>query len=42
MSLLGPLYVEMNPGIIVDRNVSNIDAERAKLLGARGPTPVGW
>ena len=28
-------YVEMNPGIICERQVANIDAERGKLLGAR-------
>jgi P4 family phage/plasmid primase-like protien len=33
--LLGAFYAELNPGIIVDRVVSNIDAERGKLLGAR-------
>lgn len=34
-AVLGNFYREMNPGIIVDRRVSNIDAERGKLLGAR-------
>ncbi|PNH01584.1 putative helicase [Tetrabaena socialis] len=34
-SLLGPLYQEMEVGIITERQVSNIGAERAKLLGAR-------
>lgn len=35
-ALLGPLYREMNCAIICDgRRVCNIDAERAKLLGAR-------
>ncbi|PNH02251.1 putative helicase [Tetrabaena socialis] len=34
-SLLGSLYQEMEVGIITDRQVSNIGAERAKLLGAR-------
>ena len=35
MNVLGSFYVDMHPGIIVDRNVSNVDAERAKLLGSR-------
>lgn len=35
MSVIGPFYVEMNSGMIVDRQISNIDAERGKLLGAR-------
>ncbi|PNH01551.1 putative helicase [Tetrabaena socialis] len=34
-SLLGSLYQEMEVGIITERQVSNIGAERAKLLGAR-------
>ncbi len=35
-SVLGDaFYREMTCGIIVDRNVSNMDAERGKLLGAR-------
>jgi P4 family phage/plasmid primase-like protien len=33
--LMGGFYREMNPGVIVDRNVSNLDSERGKLLGAR-------
>jgi P4 family phage/plasmid primase-like protien len=33
--LFGSFYREMNPAIIVDRQVANIDAERGKLLGAR-------
>ena len=33
--LLGPLYVEMNCGIIINRQVANLDAERGKLFGAR-------
>ncbi len=33
--LLGDFYKEMNCAVIVDRNVCNIDAERAKLLGGR-------
>ncbi len=33
--LLGNFYKEMNCAVIVDRNVCNIDAERAKLLGGR-------
>lgn len=32
---LGSFYGEMNCGLIVDRQVSNIDAERHKLLGSR-------
>jgi putative DNA primase/helicase len=35
MSIMGPYYVEMNPAIIVDRQVSNIESERGKLLGSR-------
>ena len=30
-----PFYVDMNAGIICERQVANIDAERGKLLGAR-------
>lgn len=33
--LLGQFYKELNPAIIVERMVSNVDAERGKLLGAR-------
>lgn len=33
--LMGSFYREMNPGIIVERPVQNIDAERGKLLGSR-------
>jgi putative DNA primase/helicase len=33
--LLGPFYVSMNAGVVCDRQVSNLDAERGKLLGAR-------
>ena len=33
--VLGHNYVEMNCGVIVYRQFSNIDAERAKVLGAR-------
>jgi putative DNA primase/helicase len=35
MALLKTMYVELNCGIIVARQVSNLDAERGKLLGAR-------
>ena len=36
MNLLDkPFYSEMNCGVIVNRQVANIDAERGKLLGAR-------
>ncbi len=34
-NVLGSFYSEMNCGLIVDRQVSNIDAERHKLLGSR-------
>lgn len=33
--VLGKFYVEMNPAVICERLTCNIDAERAKLLGAR-------
>lgn len=33
--VLGSFYREMNPGIIVERPVQNLDAERGKLLGSR-------
>ena len=33
--VLGPFYKSMNTGLICERQVSNIDAERGKLLGAR-------
>jgi P4 family phage/plasmid primase-like protien len=35
MEIMGRFYVEMNCGIIISRQVSNLDAERGKLLGAR-------
>jgi hypothetical protein len=36
MNLLGkPFYAEMSCGVIVNRQVANLDAERGKLLGAR-------
>lgn len=34
-NILGSFYGEMNCGLIVDRQVSNVDAERHKLLGSR-------
>jgi P4 family phage/plasmid primase-like protien len=33
--LFGGFYKDINSGLIVERQVSNIDAERGKLLGAR-------
>ena len=33
--LMGGLFVDMNPATICERQVSNIDAEKGKLLGAR-------
>ena len=33
--LLGPFYKEMLTGVIVQRQVANLDAERGKLLGSR-------
>jgi putative DNA primase/helicase len=33
--VMGAFYKAMNPGLICDRKVSNLDAERGKLLGAR-------
>ena len=32
---MGSFYQEMNPAVIVDRPVSNLDSEHGKLLGAR-------
>jgi putative DNA primase/helicase len=34
-NVMGPFYVDMNSGLIVDRQVANMDAERCKLSGAR-------
>ena len=35
MKIMGPFYVEMNVGMICERQVSNLDAERGKLFGSR-------
>lgn len=35
MNIMGPFYAEMNPALLVDRPVSNMNAEWRKLVGAR-------
>jgi P4 family phage/plasmid primase-like protien len=35
MNIMGPFYTEMNPALIVNRPVSNMNAEWGKLVGSR-------